>query len=83
VRGHPALGDADTPAPAEDGNELWGQVAALPPKQRAVVVLKYYLDYDEAAIALTMGSPRGTVKSRLHLARARLRASLNLEVIGG
>lgn len=61
-------------------HELRGRVVdairALPPKQRAVVVLRYYLDLDETAIARTVGSPRGTVKARLHLARERLRTAL-------
>ena len=51
-------------------------IRALPPKQRAVVVLRYYLDLDEASIARTVGSPRGTVKARLFLARNRLRKAL-------
>jgi RNA polymerase sigma-70 factor, ECF subfamily len=51
-------------------------IRALPPKQRAVVVLRYYMDLDETAIARTVGSPRGTVKARLHLARERLRRAL-------
>ncbi|MBA3619983.1 MAG: sigma-70 family RNA polymerase sigma factor [Acidothermales bacterium] len=52
-------------------------LAALPEKYRAVVQLVDVqgLTYREAADAL--GIPRGTVMSRLHRARARVRARLN------
>lgn len=84
VKPHEAWSDPEGRAIAEELHELVVKaIRTLPPKQRAAVVLKYYLDFDEAAIARTMGSPRGTVKARLHLARVRLRKSLNLEGIGG
>lgn len=51
-------------------------IRLLPPRQRAVLVLRYYLDMEEAAIATTLGCPLGTVKWRLHAARERLRRSL-------
>jgi len=44
----------------------------LSPEQREVVVLRYYHDLDEAAVAAVVGCPRGTVKSRLHNAIARM-----------
>lgn len=59
-------------------------VRALPPPQRAAIVLRYYLDMDERAIAQTLGCPRGTVKWRLHAARARLRQGLaHLDGVAG
>jgi RNA polymerase sigma-70 factor, ECF subfamily len=39
-------------------------VRSLSPKQRAVIVLRYYFDLSEAEIAEVLGIPRGTVKSR-------------------
>jgi len=48
----------------------------LPPKQRAVVVLRYYLDMDEQTVADTLQVPIGTVKWRLHTARKQLRWAL-------
>ena len=45
---------------------------ALPEAQRSVVILRYYHDLDEGAVAEILGCPRGTVKSRLHHAMARL-----------
>ena len=50
-------------------------LAALPPDQRAVVVLRYYHDLPEEDVAEIMGCPRGTVKSRLHHAMAKLSAA--------
>ena len=46
----------------------------LPAEQRAVVVLRYYHDLPEDEVAQIMGCPRGTVKSRLHNALAKLSA---------
>jgi RNA polymerase sigma-70 factor (sigma-E family) len=44
----------------------------LPPRQRAVVVLRYYLDLSEADIASELQTSTGTVKSQLSKARAHL-----------
>ena len=40
-------------------------LAALPPDQRAVVVLRYVLEYTPGEIAELLGLPRGTINSRL------------------
>lgn len=52
---------------------LWPLVQKLPPRQRTVVVLRFYEDLPEAAIAEAMGVSVGTVKSQLHAALANLR----------
>lgn len=57
--------------------EIAAAVQALPPPQRAAVVLHYYLEMNDTAIAATLGCPRGTVKWRLHTARRRLREALD------
>ncbi|WP_017151887.1 RNA polymerase sigma factor [Bacillus bingmayongensis] len=56
----------------ETMNEVWDIVLKLPQKHREVLILeaKYELSYDE--IAVTLGVSIGTVKSRLHRARARV-----------
>lgn len=43
--------------------ELADAIAALPYRQRTVVVLRYYADLSEAEIAAAMGCRPGTVKS--------------------
>jgi RNA polymerase sigma-70 factor (sigma-E family) len=52
---------------------LWDRVRALPPRQRTVIVLRYYEDMSDAQIAATMGSAIGTVKSQGSRALAMLR----------
>ncbi len=51
-------------------------VAALPPQQRAAVYLAYWRDLPVAEIADLMGCRPGTVKRYLHLARNRLKETL-------
>jgi len=58
-----------------DREALWRAVRALPPRQRAVVVLRYYEDLSEAEIAAVLGCSRGTVKSQASDALRRLRVS--------
>jgi RNA polymerase sigma-70 factor (ECF subfamily) len=56
------------------GLDAAGLLAALPEKQRAVLLLRFYQDLSEAEIAEILDVPPGTVKSRMHGAMARLRA---------
>ena len=58
-------------------DELWTAVRALPPRQRAVVVLRYYEDLSEAQIAEVLGCRPGTVKSQASAALTTLRAALH------
>lgn len=52
---------------------------ALPQEQLQVLELSYFEDRSHADIARGLGVPLGTVKSRLRLALARLRAALSGE----
>ncbi|MFE7532629.1 sigma factor-like helix-turn-helix DNA-binding protein, partial [Kitasatospora sp. NPDC057542] len=51
-------------------------LAALPPRQRAVVVLRFWADLDIADTAKALGCTAGTVKSHTARALTRLRALL-------
>ncbi|MEQ4720185.1 SigE family RNA polymerase sigma factor [Nonomuraea sp. B19D2] len=44
--------------------ELWKELAALPRKQRVVLVLRYYEDLPDNEIAEILGISRGTVRSQ-------------------
>nr|MDT0665901.1 sigma factor-like helix-turn-helix DNA-binding protein [Micromonospora sp. DSM 115978] len=46
------------------------------PRYRQVVTCRYFLELSEAETAELLGWPRGSVKSRLSRALARLRADL-------
>ena len=48
-------------------------VSKLPPRQRAMVVLRYYEDMSEAQIATALGVSIGTVKSAVSRALGKLR----------
>ena len=45
--------------------ELLAALAALTPEHRAVIVLRYLLEYTPGEIARALELPRGTVNSRL------------------
>jgi len=70
----------DRPAvPAFDRLEhepLWQALRDLPPRQRAVVVLRFYEGLSEAEIADSLGVSKGTVKSQNSKAMATLRSKL-------
>ncbi len=69
----PETGTHDT---YDDGADqsLWSFVQTLPPKQRSVVVLRYYEELSEAETADVLGISVGTVKSQASRALAGLRA---------
>ena len=58
----------DPAAPDADGgpsDEVVAALAALPPDQRAVIVMRHLLGFTPGEIAKALGLPRGTVNSRL------------------
>ena len=81
---HPAgerlteLGDArdsggDPAQGIADADDLWRRLATLPRTQRAVLVLRYYEQLDDEAIALLIGCARATVRSHASKALSTLR----------
>ena len=60
----------------QDTQQRWRAImlAALDLEVRAVVVLRYYLDWPTARVADALGIPEGTVKSRILSGLKRLRS---------
>lgn len=77
------LEDAPPPLPetlldsAQQAERVREAVARLPSEQAEVIRLSYFDERPHAEIERALGIPLGTVKSRLRLAMARLRAMLD------
>lgn len=77
----PERSAADESVRVDARDEVWQAMGKLPPRQRAVLVLRYFEDLSEAQIAEVMGTTVGTVKNQAAnaLAKLRLDKSLNAE----
>jgi RNA polymerase sigma-70 factor (sigma-E family) len=67
---------SDHAARHADRDELLGELAKLPRRQRAVLVLRYYEELPDAAIAEILGCAPGTVRSSASRALATLRIEM-------
>jgi RNA polymerase sigma-70 factor (ECF subfamily) len=78
--GRPSDDAAPSPEAAalalERRTTLLAALNSLRHEDREVIGARYFLDLSEAETADVLGIPRGTVKSRLSRALARLRSSL-------
>lgn len=69
---------ADDHAPAVAARDEMRQLlVTLPKRQRTVLALRYYADYDDAAIAATLGCGESTVRSNAARALATLRSAFS------
>jgi RNA polymerase sigma-70 factor (sigma-E family) len=69
-------GEPVAPVPIDAHDDLYAALAALPPRQRTVVVLRYFLDLPEAEVAAALQCSLGTVKSTASRGLARLEQTL-------
>jgi RNA polymerase sigma factor (sigma-70 family) len=87
ARDRPRSGDLQEAPAATDATdsvalrvEVRRAVDALPRQMREAIVLRFYCGFSESEMALALGVPAGTVKSRLGRARARLAEALRATV---
>jgi RNA polymerase sigma-70 factor (ECF subfamily) len=82
LRDDPAFEISAPPSPdsavtaVEDEARIGRAIATLPAEQARVITLSFFSDKPHSEIAAELDLPLGTVKSRLRLAMARLRALL-------
>ena len=69
----PDRGGPDESAALAERDAVWQAVLALPPRTRAVLVLRYWEDLSEAETAQILDCSVGTVKSQASKALAKLR----------
>jgi RNA polymerase sigma-70 factor (sigma-E family) len=69
---------ADPAAMADERSDLIAALRLLPPRQRAVIVLRYWGDMTDAQVAALLGCSEGTVRSQAWRALAKLRVSTAL-----
>jgi RNA polymerase sigma-70 factor (sigma-E family) len=80
-RCEPSERSAESAAMAgEDRRAVMAAVGRLPRRAREVLILRYYLDLPDAAIAATLGISRGTVSSTASRALAALARDLQEEL---
>ena len=81
--------EASGPDPAESAVEverrryLVEQIRLLDPRDREVLVCRFLLDLSESETAVTLGLPKGTVKSRTSRALTKLRGRLAGQEVPG
>ena len=82
----PGSAQADTYATGADPDavlDVREALAAIPPRQRATIVLRFYCDLDVEQAAIVLGCSAGTVKSQTSKGLAALRRMLEPAWGGG
>ncbi|GAB1644156.1 SigE family RNA polymerase sigma factor [Krasilnikovia sp. MM14-A1259] len=80
ITGGPVVADPADDVAARD--RMHRLLAGLPPRARTVLVLRYYLDLDDAGIAEAMGISASTVRSTAARALAALRTDEQTHTAG-
>lgn len=79
----PEYGTPDATTESDERAALIAALQRLGPRQRAVIVLRYWLDLTEVEAADTLNISVGTVKSQASRALASLRRSTELTELAG
>jgi RNA polymerase sigma-70 factor (sigma-E family) len=72
----PEVGVSDGTQERSEADHLWRALAEAPPRQRAVLVLRYYEGMTESEAADVLGVTVGTIRSQTSKALANLRIAL-------
>ena len=76
LKATPPAETAAHPAHLDIDDQLFDALAVLPPRQRAALVLRYFLDLSEAEAAAALSCSLGTVKSSTSRGLKRLEETL-------
>jgi RNA polymerase sigma factor (sigma-70 family) len=76
---HDRSGTGDEFRELAERDALVGALMTLPPDERIVLTLHYWADLTLEAVGARVGTPIGTVKSRLHRGLGRIRSKLASE----
>ncbi len=74
--GMPARNGSGTPEDGAESRRVRESIEALPPRQKEVLLLRYYHGFSEKETSEILNCPRGTVKSRLYQATREIRRLL-------
>jgi RNA polymerase sigma-70 factor (sigma-E family) len=75
----PMLAVPDGADASAEHDRVWAALGQLPPRQRAILVLRYYEDLSEAEICQTLSISPGTVRSQTYKARQTLRQVMSAD----
>ena len=71
-------GPEELAATAENRQMIWEALHQLTPKQRAAIVMRYFLEMRDREIAQELDRPLSSIKWSIHAAKKRLRSLLGL-----
>ena len=71
-------GPEELAATAENRQMIWEALQQLTPKQRAAIVMRYFLEMRDREIAQELDRPLSSIKWSIHAAKKRLRSLLGL-----
>jgi len=77
----PEVAEADGTEAVDRRDQVWRAVLTLPPRMRAIIVLRFLEDLKETETAEVLGCSVGTVKSQTSRALAKLRSQLGTEAV--